>query len=262
MERSTILKLNQLNHSFYTTVAKDFDQTRQSAWAGWSELLHFLEDFNPQKPLRVLDIGCGNGRFLDFLAQNLPNHTIEYTGIDLNPELLALAHERTQKLSAKITTHWQRFDLVTTWLDETINEPPFDAEHDLIVVFGVMHHIPSAQQRLEWLNRFQECLTPDGLLVVTDWQFTRESARFADKTIPPEKLSFTAEDLEPNDYFLDWQQGEISYRYCHETTETERAEQNEALVDQNPEVKLVSEYDADGKSSRLNHYRVWHSKKP
>ncbi len=42
MERSTILKLNQLNHSFYTTVAKDFDQTRQSAWAGWSELLHFL----------------------------------------------------------------------------------------------------------------------------------------------------------------------------------------------------------------------------
>ena len=262
MQHTTIQKLNQLNHLFYSAVAKDFDQTRQSAWQGWTGLLGSLEDFNPQKSLRILDVGCGNGRFLDFLAQNIPNQTIEYNGIDLNPELLNFARTRTKNISPKITTQWHKFDLVEAWLGDLVNQAPFDVEYDLIVVFGVMHHIPSAQQRLEWLNRFQECLTPDGLLVVTDWQFTRESARFADKTIPPEKLGFTAEDLESNDYFLDWQQGTVSYRYCHETTETERAEQNEALADQNPEVKLVSEYDADGKSGQLNHYRVWHSKKP
>lgn len=261
MQRATIQKLNQLNHSFYSVVAKDFDQTRQSAWAGWSELRRFLEKFEAQKPLRVLDVGCGNGRFLDFLAQNLPNQIIECTGLDLNPELLALARTRTKNFSPKISAQWQEFDLVTAWLDESIGQPPFDTEYDLIVVFGVMHHIPSAQQRLEWLNNFQECLGTDGLLVVTDWQFTRESVRFAEKTIPPEKLGFTSEELELNDYFLDWQQGQVSYRYCHETTETERAEQNEALTDQNPEVKLVTEYDADGKSGHLNHYRVWHSKK-
>lgn len=260
MQRSTIEKLNQLNQSFYTNVAKEFDQTRQAPWHGWSNLVDLLDEFDKNQPLRVLDVGCGNGRFLDFLVKNVPEQSIAYTGIDLNSELLHFAKTRTQNF-ANLTTSWQHYDLVQTWLSGEMQKPPFDQKYDLIVVFGVMHHLPSALQRLSWLQNFQDHLSENGLLVVADWQFTRESKRFAEKTISPETLGISAAELESNDFILDWQKGAVSYRYCHETRAEEQAEQHKALVIRNPTVTLIKEFDADGKSGQLNHYRVWRSKK-
>ncbi len=260
MQRSTIEKLNQLNQSFYTNVAKEFDQTRQAPWYGWSNLVDLLEEFDRNQPLRVLDVGCGNGRFLDFLVKNLPEQSIAYTGIDLNSELLHLAKTRTDTF-ANVTADWQNYDLVQTWLNNEQQKPPFDQKYDLIVVFGVMHHLPGSQQRLDWLNWFQKHLSENGLLVVADWQFSRESKRFAEKIISPENLGISAAELEPHDSILDWQQGVVSYRYCHETQAEEQTEQNKALETQNPMVTLIKEFDADGKSGQLNHYRVWRSKK-
>ena len=59
--------------------------------------------------MRVLDLGCGNGRFAEFLAQNLDqNIKIEYVGIDSSGELLELA----QKHLSKIERAYFSFELI------------------------------------------------------------------------------------------------------------------------------------------------------
>jgi SAM-dependent methyltransferase len=46
----------------------------------------------PSAPLRVLDLGCGNGYALEVLASAYPQH--RYTGLDFSADMLALARRR------------------------------------------------------------------------------------------------------------------------------------------------------------------------
>ena len=88
MTIGTIKKLNQLNRDFYQQVAIDFDQTRQHLWPGWNKLISHLQQLQTKhKPLKVLDLGCGNGRFGQFLANSFPGIKINYLGVDNNPQL-------------------------------------------------------------------------------------------------------------------------------------------------------------------------------
>ena len=49
------------------------------------------------RPLRLLDVGCGNGRCGVFLSR-VAAPGIDYTGIDSSPGLLERARERTAPL--------------------------------------------------------------------------------------------------------------------------------------------------------------------
>lgn len=40
----------------------------------------------PSRPLRLLDLGCGTGLLLDYLAANDLSARVDYTGIDIRPE--------------------------------------------------------------------------------------------------------------------------------------------------------------------------------
>ncbi len=84
MDDSTRLRLNAINRAFYTRRAGSFVQTRNHPWPGWKRA---LGAFPKDEPLRVLDIGCGNGRYGHFLAERA-ERPVAYTGVDLSPALL------------------------------------------------------------------------------------------------------------------------------------------------------------------------------
>lgn len=86
----------------------------------------------PDAPLRVLDFGCGIGSLEPFLAAQLPSAVIR--GIDVSGESLAVARERCRNLP---NVSFHGFDGRTV---------PFDGPFDVIVVAGVMHHIPPAER--------------------------------------------------------------------------------------------------------------------
>jgi tRNA (uracil-5-)-methyltransferase TRM9 len=242
----TARTLNVLNRAFYATIADDFDATRAHPWPGWARLLPLL----PASPLRVLDVGCGNGRFGVFLASHFPS--VEYHGIDNSPSLLERARtalDSLPNLSATLETH----DVVDA-LIETPHRPalsPIAREgglgnegYDLVALFGVLHHIPGAARRVELLRALAGQVKARGLLVFACWRFY-EFPRFRDRIIPfPTHL-----DVEPGDYLLDWRRGAQAVRYCHYVDDAEQAELTNVTG-----LTLLDSYRADGESGNMNAY--------
>jgi tRNA (uracil-5-)-methyltransferase TRM9 len=231
MKQSTIDELNAINRRFYLTTAVDFDQTRGKAWAGWASLKDHLK-----APLSVLDVGCGNGRFGLFLAEELQGE-IHYHGIDNNGLLLLYAHAALESLS-NLKAELEETDI--------IKQPLPDAEYDLVVLFGVIHHVPSAEKRKSFTMDLAKRVKTGGLLCFASWRFY-EFERFRERLAPwPEHL---AAEVEENDYLLDWRRGENALRYCHYVDDAEE----QALI-QATGLQLIAKYRADGENNAMNSY--------
>lgn len=247
MESKTITELNKINKDFYKTVFNDFDNSRNYFWAGWEKLLPFIKAIN--KPvLKVLDVGCGNGRFGEFLIKN--SLKVEYTGLDNSAELLESAKTRlTTSPENTNSFHFHELDIV--------NDPDIsilkDEQYDLVVSFGVFHHIPSFELRLQVVKKLQSILSEEGILAISLWQFTK-SENLMNRAVPKSELNTHVNDpsqLESGDYLLDWKRGEMAVRYCHEVDEVEMKK----LFD-NANSREVHSYHADGKNGDLNLYGV------
>jgi SAM-dependent methyltransferase len=110
---------------------------------------------------RVLDVGCGMGRYAGLVA----NHGAEVVGIDVSS-----AVEKAAELWPQCA--FVRGDIVA---------PPFMPESfDLVYSFGVLHHLPDP---LRGLRRCYELVKPGGRLLV--WVYSsrggilRKGRRFA-----------------------------------------------------------------------------------
>jgi SAM-dependent methyltransferase len=240
MDTKTINRLNAINRTFYATVADDFDQTRGTAWPGWQRLLPYLTT-----PLSVLDVGCGNARFALFLHDNLSaldtqHSVLFYTGFDSNPALLD--HARTALTGKeRLTFSLEQRDI--------IENPPDSGEYDLVVLLGVLHHIPGYEQRQTFMRQLAARVKRGGLLVFTAWRFY-EYERFRERIIP------WSDDLpvEANDYLMDWRRGAVSLRYCHYTDDAE----HDALV-QATGLTEIETFRADGQGGTANRYSILRS---
>ena len=206
------MDLLKLNKKFYLKTQEYFNTSRQSPWPGWKKILPYL----PRRvkaglqgqSLQVLDLGCGNGRFGKFLAEH---KTIDYTGMDNNQYLLDRCRETLPQ--AKLINQ----DIIKPW--------PLKEKFDLVVLFAVLHHIPTAANRLKVLKQAKKFLRPDGLLVFTTWQFDQ---------------SKIVKKIAKNDYLLYWKKGITALRYCHCFTKKEVQGLIKAL-----KLKLLADFIAD-----------------
>ena len=147
-ERVTIAKtLDAVNQRFYQHHGNGFDRTRQAAWPGWLDV--FGGTLSPPYN-QVLDIGCGNGRFASFLAahEHLSRQIESYVGYDRDQGLLESARRKTLPFSTK----WQTWD----WMQSKSSTELIKS--DLIVAFGVFHHIFGYEHRLQLLTRLTKSL--------------------------------------------------------------------------------------------------------
>lgn len=201
---------------------------------------HLQPLFAAQLPIRVLDVGCGNGRFGLFLAETYGPATFHYTGLDNSPYLLDRAH---QTLISQSVQH-------TLAEADIVSGVSIEGTYQVIALFGVMHHIPSAALRRQLVDQLASHLASDGILVISTWAFY-ELTRFRDRIVawdteqvPLEYRQLT--DLEPHDYLLDWRSQETpALRYCHYVSHEEAI----TLFDG---YRLLAQFDAD----TLNHYFI------
>ena len=258
MNQATALALNAINRAFYSDLADEFSVTRDAPWPGWLRLLSALERHYPLAELDVLDIGCGNGRFATFLAENLPRrrNQTRYLGLDASPAMLERAGARSLPLAG---TEYGLWDIV----EERLGDRLANRDFSLIVLFGVLHHVPGAARRRELVADATRLLRPGGLLAFTSWQF-EAFERFRAKTIPWEefnRLSRMAEtaqvaidtdELEPGDRLLPWGDSGRVVRYCHFADE----EETQRLASGLP-LELAESYRADGREGNLNRYFIY-----
>jgi tRNA (uracil-5-)-methyltransferase TRM9 len=232
MDEQTRATLNQINRDFYAITATEFDATRGRAWVGWERLLTEID-----RPISsVLDVGCGNGRFGVFMA-DYQTQAFTYHGADNNPKLLDFARNTLSDYS-HITLQLREQDAI-------LGDLP-DGQYDLVVLFGVIHHVPGYEQRQTFMRDLAQRVNAKGYLAFAAWRFY-EQARFQKRIVAWD------DDLpvEKHDYLLDWRRGEHALRYCHYVDDTEHADLIQAT-----DLDLIADYRADGSTNDLNRYSL------
>lgn len=217
MSETTRRALVAVNRRFYECHAASFSASRGRPWQGWGRLLAHLAA-PAEGMLRVLDLGCGNGRFATFLAAR-SHERIDYWGIDDSPALLETARRRLASPASsggRLEPSWSRLDLTGAELPRLLSHRTFH----LIALFGVLHHIPGLAARADLLARLAAHLDPRGVLAVSWWRFDRQS-RWASKVVPWDDYNLEAPepidtaDLEEGDHLLTWAGDRTAPRYCH-----------------------------------------------
>lgn len=134
----------------YEEIATHFSQTRAAPWESFKQIALEIHSGD-----RVLDLGCGNGRFFDFLQTNCD---LYYTGLDQSPQLLTIARKRYGE-----SKH-------CAWVEGNLLHLPFpDSSFDAVTAIASLYHIPSSAFRQRALNEIARVLKPGGRAAVTNW---------------------------------------------------------------------------------------------
>jgi trans-aconitate methyltransferase len=186
MNLKAVKDILNLNRDFYQSVSKDFSITRQRPWVGWDRAVESAVGALQvgKEGIKVLDIGCGNGRFYDFISKKIDN--IEYIGVDIDNDLLNEAKDKYPKAEFTKEDIFENLDNIK-------------GKYNIVCAFGVTHHIPDDSFRTQWFSKLPNLLDSKAVLILTFWNFK-------DK---------------PGDYFLGWKERKDVKRYCHQYSDEE-----------------------------------------
>lgn len=245
--------LLDISTRFYERHGASFDATRGHPWPGWDRLWQLVSSSRaPDRRLACFDAGCGNGRFGRFLRER--HRGLRYVGVDLDEGLLDAARRELDGIPG-VSLH--RLDLAE---DDPGRVVPARSQ-DLVVLVGVLHHVPDEAVRRRLLRRLAGLVAPGGILVASFWRLDRDETRFGRKRVPwerwnagqPAERRIDASDLDPGDVLLRWRGDETVPRYCHFPDEAEIARLSSAAAD----LELIETFEADGPTGRDNLYLVW-----
>jgi len=139
-------KIRELVKQAYDSIAHEFDQSRKKQWLEFEDFLKYVK-----KGAKVLDAGCGNGRFYDLLK----NKKVDYLGIDNSSSLLEKARENFPH------AQFQLGDMVDLDLP--------DERFDVVFSIASFHHLPGRRLRKQAIQEMHRVLRSNGVLILTVW---------------------------------------------------------------------------------------------
>jgi ubiquinone/menaquinone biosynthesis C-methylase UbiE len=116
--------------------------------------LHEVFAGRDQRKLRLLDVGCGTGRFLDFVKQAWPR--LPVTGLDLSE-----AYVREAK------RHLERWSWISLIVGNGEEIPLANETQDAVTSIFTFHELPPGVRRTLF-REFARVLRPGGRLVLVD----------------------------------------------------------------------------------------------
>jgi len=177
-------RIIELNQTFYKKIQEEFSKSRQKPFKGWKGVGEYItENFNNPN---ILDLGCGNGRFIKFFKKTYPDFDLSYTGADSNDFFLKEA-KKTYPKGIYIKTDIFR------------NLNTVKGRFDVILGFGITHHFPSIEFAKKWVNQVLALLNKDGVLILSFWIF----------------------ESSPGKYIIGWGNKENTTRICRQFSEPE-----------------------------------------
>jgi trans-aconitate methyltransferase len=108
---------------------------------------------------KVLDLGCGDGILINFLAQLYPK--AQFTGIEINKTRLKEADKKLPNTSFK------RGNVLTYAFPKS----------DIILMTHLLHHLPSLESQVKLIKKAQRNLNKNGKLIITEID-TKPTAKY------------------------------------------------------------------------------------
>jgi len=121
----------------------------------------------------------------------------------------------------------------------------------VVTMFATLHHIPSAEMRLDILRTVRKMMKEGGKFILSNWQFLN-STKLRSRIQPWDKVGINKNDLDEGDYLLDWRSGGEGLRYAHHFS----AEELLGLADQ-ARMRVTDSFPSDGDGGNLGLYQVW-----
>jgi SAM-dependent methyltransferase len=143
----------------YDHFAETFSKSRKNL--SWPELDYIISDIHDQGYTNLLDIGCGNGRFLEEMGKR--GMKLEtYLGLDNSAGMI----EEARRLHPEY--HFEVCDMLSL---STIppSHHPTNQLFDAIIFLASFHHLETLEERIQVLHDVKTLLAPHGRVYMTNW---------------------------------------------------------------------------------------------
>lgn len=194
--------------SFYTAEADKFYNSRKKSTR--PEFEYLLEEINKidKEYIYILELGCGDGRFYDFLKQNYKK-SFRYIWVDVSDGLIDLARQHYPAQDGVLDREVGDM-LAFTSLEALTNK------YDLVVSIAAVQHIYSEANRVKLFNNIYNITSYEGKFMMTNWSL---SYRFIRKYKRVLRKSFVSKMFWNHDFYdlyIPWKTTDKTYdRYYH-----------------------------------------------
>jgi SAM-dependent methyltransferase len=231
MDLSIAKRILKLNKDFYQSHGESFSESRERPWKGWGRVVRLIRGLK-KDTIKVLDLGSGNARFYAYLKNNL-RRNFNYLGVEQSSSLRKVAGERYVLDSG---FRQQEADVFTEL-------SKVKGLYDVVVAFGLTHHIPSRRMRNAWFKKVASLVKKEGLLILTFWKIKEE--------LKQDCFIVDSKELDQGDLFLGWKKVKGAVRYVHSYTELEINDVINSITTQNFTNKAKFYSDTSNKSCNL-----------
>lgn len=174
----------------YSNISDSFDKTRKHSWKEFETFLKYIKTGQ-----RIVDLGCGNGRFYEFINKH---KKIKYIGIDNATPLLKKAKKS--------------FPEITFIKGDLLKIPIENKKIDVALSIASFHHIPSKKLKDKAINEICRILKNKGILIITAWNlFQPKYEKYIWQAYLKHILSFGKYDS--RDTFIPWEKSGVKRYY-------------------------------------------------
>lgn len=159
---------------FYTNSSEKRSSTRKKPWPEFDHILTYINEValaNQQKigegkakkevePLRILELGCGDGRFAEYLDKHF-EHDFVYIGIDSSKGLIDIANKTEYDNKISFQLH-DMMDIVSYQDQQSV---------DVVVSIASIQHLHCRHRQALW-NEVYRILNYGGKHITTNWSYS------------------------------------------------------------------------------------------
>ena len=143
-------------YEVYDKISEHFSKTRYKPWPLVSEFLNSLE-----KNSMVLDVGCGNGKYLS------ENPNLMMFGTDRSGNLLSIAKEKNIKAQCFIA--------------DSLKLPIKSESFDAAISIAVIHHFSNELLRIQALKEILRVIKKGGKVLIYVWAMEQKEKKFVEQ---------------------------------------------------------------------------------